>query len=917
MRPTGPVWIERLARLCLLAWPRAARDKQGPGLVRAMLDQLEARPPRSGRLLWLLAECATLLSTGVTMRLRSVRRVATRWTTGLGIDLRIAARGLRRNVGFTFAAVGTLTVGIGGTVAVLGTVEDVLYAPAPYEEPERLGLVWNTLGDDPARIRVAAPDVAALRRGVGQLEAIAFLHRVTDGSLDSGRDGAVDHVRIASVTHDFFDVLGVSPVRGRGFTEADGPVGGGVAGAGDPAVLLTHAFWRSELGADPAVVGRTVRLNGGAVVVVGVLPADFRLELPPDAGIAADADVWTPLRVPLSAIRRQEDRLLDQDSDNTGVAVARLRDGVGLEAARAELTDVWSRLRRQVPAYETADLRIDLRPMTGDARQHMRGVSAILSLGALVLLLVTCLNIATLVMARGARRSPELSVRLALGSGRGGLARALSLESLLVVALGVGGALVFAAALGEGLERALPPELERMIRGESPMVPLALLSGLVAAALLTLLGVLPVLRLHGQGAAMSLRGRRGAGARARGALVGAQVALSVALMTSSLLIARSAERIRAERPGFEARGALTLSLSVRVPDRYSGPAERARLMAEIESAVSDLPGVGAVGLVGGLPLSGDRWTQPYGLPGQPEHEWPQNRADFRVVTSGLFDALGIRIREGRRFTPDEDLHEDRRVVVVDEALADRVAPDGSAVGRSIGFPLDGDPVEAEIVGVVERVRYDDLARFGREALYVPYRQEASRDVSFVVRSDRASEEAARNLAGPIRAVVREIDPRIPVYDVRTMTEYVDGAQAAIRFALRLVGAFAALTLMAASVGVYGVVAYEAASRERDLGLRMAVGASAAEVRRLMLRRGLTVGAVGGGAGLALAAVGVVIARSSTGAMITASGASAVVVSDPMPWLAGTAVAVGLALAASWWPAYRAGCADPVVALRSQ
>jgi len=927
--PRRPTWAERLACLCLLAWPRAARAKHGPGLVQAMLDQLDERGRGPGRLWWIVGEFASLLTSGTTLRLRGARRTMMRWGIGLGVDARIAARSLRRNLGFTVAAVGTLAVGIGGTVAVLDTVDRVLFAPPPYEQPHRLGLVWNTLGDDSGRIRMAAPDVAALRDQTRQLDGVAFIHRVTDASFDPGTvDGdAVEHARLAAVTHDFFDVLGVAPTKGRGFTEADGPLSGGAVGplsggavgtetAGSPVALLTHAFWRSRLGADPGALGRTVRLNGRPTRVVGVLPPDFRLELPPDAGVAVDADVWTPLRIPLSAVRRQEERLLDQDSDNTGVAVARLRDDVGFEAAAAELARVWRGVRRDVPAYETADLRIDLRPMTEDARQHVRGVFLVLSLGALILLLVTCLNIATLVVARTARRSSELSVRLALGSGRGALARALCLENLLVVVLGAGAALLFAGVLSGRLEGALPPELSSLLGGRTRIVRLVLLAGGVAMALLTTLVVLPARRLGVGGGSVGLRPRRGSGTRVRAVLVGAQVGLSVALMTSSLLIARSAERVREERPGFDARGALTFSLSVRVPDRYSGPAERARLMAEIEAGVASLPGVEAVGLVGGLPLSGDRWTQPYGLPGQAEHEWPENRADFRVVTSGLFDALGVRLLDGRGFTSDEDIHEDRRVVVVDEAMADRVAAWGSAVGRTVGFPLDGNPVHAEIVGVVERVRYDDLAGFGREALYVPYRQEASRDVSFVVRSSRASEAALRDLAGPIRGVVEEVDPELPVYDVRTMTDYVDSAQAPVHFALWLVGAFAALTLLAASVGVYGVVSYEAASREGDLGLRMAVGASAAEVRGLMLRRGLIVGIVGGGAGLVLCAAGVAL----TGWWTTPAPTSPfplVNASDPVPWLGGSVVAVGLTILASWWPAHRAGQADPVVALRAE
>lgn len=922
--PKGAGWPERLARLCLLTWPAEARRRHGPSLIRAMLDELERRRredsgrPAVGRaplLGCVVGECLAIVRSGLEMRLAAARSNVVRWLRGSWIDARVAFRGLRRNPTFALTAVGTLAVGIGGTAAVVGTVDRVLLAPPAYEEPESLGLVWNTLGDDPGRIRIAGPDVAAFREGATQLEGIAFVNRVNDGGLGTGADEAVTHVRIATVTPDFFDVLGVEPALGRRLAEGDraGLVGGDRPGS-VTSVLIGHDLWRSAFAADPSVPGRAVRLDGRPVVVAGVLPADFRLELPPDAGIATDADVWVPLQVPLSAFRRDEGRRLDQDSDNTGVAVARLRPGVDFAAAGAELARIQARLREQIPGYRTADLRVDLRPMVADARRHARGVGSVLLAGGLVLLLVTCLDIATLLVARTVRRSSELSVRLALGSGRSGVARALGLENLLVVALGTGAALAFAGVLGGLLTAALPPELAGVGGDQVRTATFVLLSGGAALVLLTGLGTVPAIRLAGRGTVGGLRGRGSGGGRAgrggglRTLLTGAQVALSVALMTGALLIARSADRIRDQRPGFDAEGALTFSLSLRMPDRYPGPADRARLMADIESAVSELPDVQEVGLVGGLPLSGDRWTQPFGLPGQAEHEWPENRADFRVVTSGLFEALGVRLLEGRSFTSDEDLYEDRRVVIVDQALADRIAPGGTAVGRTIGFPLDGDAVEAEIVGTVEPVRYDDPARFGREAIYVPYRQEASRDVAFVVRSTAESEAALDRLAEAIPGVVRAIDPQIPIHDLRTMTDWVDAAQAPIRFALWLVGAFAVLTLVAASVGVYGVVAFEAASRRRDLGLRMAVGASAAEVRRLMLRRGLTVGVVGGAVGLVICATGVL----ALGAGLPGMG-----LSDPWPWVGGGSVAVALALVASWWPAYRAGRSDPVVALRAE
>lgn len=880
-------------------------------MLRAIVDQLDERAHRSvaRRAGWLALECLAILRSGVVLRLGSLIGRSFALLRGIAGDARISSRSLRRNPSFTLATVSTLAIGVGANAAVFGTVDRLLFAPAPYPDADELGFIWNTLGEDPARIRVAAPDVAVFRERARLVESIAFTNRVTDGAIESPADGGAEHARIATVTEDFFDVLRVTPALGRSFVPEDGPpaVGSAIDPSAPPVIVIADHFWRSVFGADRSVIGRTVVLNGRPAVVVGVMPADFSLQLPPDAGIAADADVWIPLRVPLSDFHRSRGRLLDQDSDNSGVAIARLHDGVSFAAARAELVDIGRALQDEIPSYAVADLRVDLRPLRADATAHARGVSLVLLLGATVLLVVAALNIATLVLARGIRRGPELAVRAALGSGRARIVRALLIENILVAGLGTIVAIAVAQVLAGFLFGLLPPELARIARPGREL-RFVLAAGLFSALVVAGFGMVPGLGRLGTRAlrrfpAAVLRGG-GRGAPARGLLVGFQIALSVALVASGLLIERSLERVRGQRPGFEPRGAVTFSASFRVPGRYSGPADRARLVREIETSVSDLPGVRAVGLVGGLPLAGDRWTQPYGLPGQAEHQWEANRADFRVVSSGLFEALGIRLVEGRTFTRDEDLYEDRRVVVVDEAMAQRIAPGGSAIGATVGFPLDGDAVQGEVVGVVERVRYDDLASYGREALYVPYRQEASRDVSFVVRSG----VDPVTLIPALRDVVRGVDPQIPLYDMRTMSDYVDAAQASMRFAIALVGLFSVLTLIAAATGLYGVVSYDAARRTRDLGLRMAIGASSREVRRLVLRDGLRTGGSGAVAGLALAGVcAVALGRQLPNVRIA----------DPVPWGIATAIALLVTAGASWIPAFRASRLEPMVALRAE
>lgn len=522
-----------------------------------------------------------------------------------------------------------------------------------------------------------------------------------------------------------------------------------------------------------------------------------------------------------------------------------------------------------------------------------------------MLLLVAALNLSTLLLARGARRREELALRVALGADRLRTARVLLTENALLFVAGALGALVVAAFGGDLLTLASP--LSAGSVGEKARlsaIAVGLIGGLALLVGGSSLSVLPALRgAHREGVAGPLALRRSSGTGTRRGLVCLQVALSSVLLTGAVLLVRSADELRASDPGFDPEGVLTFSVSLRAPERFGGPAQRARLMREVEKAVLAVPGARAVGLVGALPLGGKRWTRPYGLPGQSPDEWQENRADFRVVTSGYFEAMGIVVTAGRSFTGDEDLDEARRVVIVDEKLAARIAADGRAVGATIGIPLDGQQVEAEIVGVVGHVRHDDLWADGREAIYVPYRQEASREVAFVVRA----EDDAAALAPSVRAAVRTLDDQIPVYDVQPMVEHLDAAVAPVRFGSALVGVFAFLTLIAACIGLYGVVAYEVSHRTRDIGLRMAVGASGASVQREILRDGLVLGVVGLAAGLGLSIAASVVLRPLV---------FGVSVFQPATWLPSAGLVFGLVLFASWVPARRASRLDPTVALRS-
>jgi len=816
-------------------------------------------------------------------------------------DVRFGLRGLLRNPGFTAVVVITLALGIGTNAAVFAVVDRVLLQPLPYPEADRLMLLWNRIGEGPGnRAPVVAPDVAVMQERSREFEAFAFITRVVDASL--GAEAGAEHVRVATVTANFFDVLGVTPGLGRPPSatsqglDPNEPI--------PPEIVLSDGAWQRVFGGDPGVVGRSVQLNGGAALVVGVTRPGFRLDLPAEAGMPDAVDVWAGLQVPLSAFQRADGRFVDQDSDNSGAVIGRLVGRASAKGAQAEMSEIARQMREDVPGYAAAGVEIEVRPLQEDATSHARALLLALWGGVVAVVLIAWMNVATLLLARGRTREPEVAIRLALGAGRARIARQFMVETGLLVVLGSAAALGLAVVITPALMNRLPVDLGQLSdwapggRAALFFVGLTAVTGVFLAGVAVLqIGTVSTRRVR------EVMGRHRGRGRVRGVLVVTEVALAVVLVVSTGLLIRSVERLERVDPGFESSQALAFSLSVRVEGKYDGPADRAVLMRDIESTIGNLGGVEAVGLVGRLPLAGRMWTQPYGLPGQSEAQWPNQRADFRMITSGFFEAMGTSLLAGRRFTPAEDLSEEHRVVIVDERMAARIAPGGSAIGAVIGFPLDGASVEARVVGVVEHVRNESLRSDGRETLYVPYRQEASRDVSFVVRT---GDPAA--LAPQVRAALRAIDPLLPVHDLRPVQAYVDEAMAPTRFLLTLLGGFGLLALLSASVGVYGLISYEVSRRTHDIGVRMALGAGAGDVVSAVLGDGLRLAALGVAVGCALSALsGRVLAGLVFG----------VGLADPTTWLVVVGGVFAITALASWIPARRAGRLDPMVALRSE
>ena len=829
-------------------------------------------------------------------------------------DVRYALRSLGKQRGFAAVAVLTLALGIGASTAIFSVVHGVLWRPLPYAEPDRLVFVWHRMASGGMqRTRISGPDVAEFRDRATLFDGFAFTNNVLDAALEA--DGTTEHARLGVVTSNFFSVLGVRAEVGRAFDPSQGVDAGaawwgqgivtGAASAPPTAMVLNHALWRDRFGADPGVIGQTVRINGLPAIVVGIMPRGFDVPMPAGTGLEQDVDAWTPIRVPLDRFQRADGRR-DQDSDNTGAVIARLRPGVSLERAQAELDVIATQQRESVVQYRELGMRIEAVPFREDVVAHRRALLVALFAAVGLVLLIACLNIANLGLARLGSRRREIVLRAALGAGRGRLVRQLMTESaVLAVAGGVGGLVIALWAVPLLLRYA--PDLPRTGSLGIDVTALAFTMAIVAAAALVF-GTVPALAGAHQRGDATLRPQLAVRSSPSGAhrrvLVVGEIALSMVLLVGAGLMLRTLTALGKEDPGFDPTNALTFRVSIRAPDRYLGPAARAEFLRHVADRLRGLPGVQAVGAIGGLPLSGATWTQPYGRADEPPESWVRNEADFRVVTSGYFDALGARLLAGRWFTLDEDLSEERRVAIVDARMARRLAPEGgNVVGRTIAFPLDSRPVVAEIVGVVDHVRHERLDREGRETIYVPYRQEASRDVSVIVRT--AAQPAA--LADAVRREMASLDSRLPVHDVRTMEAYVAAAMAPTRFALTLMTGFAVLAVVLGCTGLYGVLAFTVAQRTREFGIRLAVGARQRDVLFDVLAEGAVVG-VGG------LAVGGVLALIFAGSL--SSLLFGVRARDPLTF--GTvAVLLAGALAASYIPARRAARIDPMEALRHE
>jgi putative ABC transport system permease protein len=811
----------------------------------------------------------------------------------LRFETRTAVRALARRPAFVVTVVLTLALGIGASTAMWSVVEAVLLRPLPFAEPERLVFVWQ---EDrltgTTREASSIPDYLDYVARSRTLEAIAA-YQVSQADqthlLRPGHDP--ERVEVVLVGHDLLAVLGVEPLLGRSFTAAEDVQGG------EPVALLAEPLWRSAFDARPDVVGRALRLDDDVFTIVGVVPAG--LEVPGES-----TEVWLPLR--------------QQGSGNSPrwthatQVVARLAPGVPEEQAREELTAIGAALEREY--RENAGRGSTVEPLVDVLRGDVRGSLVLLLWASLLLLLLACTNVANLLLARGAARRRDTAIVAALGAGSGRIAGRFLVEAALLAGGAVAGGLVIARVLLGGLLGLAPAGVARL--APAALRPTVLWFAVALAVLVTVAFTLvPVLQARGMAPGGSLpdalRAGRSEGGTGRArlstrrVLVVAQFALALVLLWGAGLMLQSLRHLHAVDPGFDASGVLRVSYQL-PPSRYPRGFDRFPQWPEVlrfneqllERAVA-LPGVESVALTVDHPLDAG-FTNSFLIVGREQDSAEQGELTTRIVSSGYFATNRVELREGRLFGT-QDIAGTPMVLLLNEEAVRRYFPDGSPLGQRVRFW----GIEREVVGVVENERFHGLDRPSPPTMYAPIAQNPPLgETTLMLRAAAAPE----SLLGPLRGIVRELDPSVALYGPSTMEETLAGSLRHRTLTARLLGLFAGVALGLAVLGVYGVLSYLVEQRRREVGIRMALGATRGRVVSMVL-----------GEGLALAGVGA--ALGTLGALGLASLLESLVfgVSPRNPesgFVAAAALLLAAALA-SFVPASRASRVDPAAALASE
>ncbi|HEX7051127.1 MAG TPA: ABC transporter permease [Longimicrobiales bacterium] len=813
-------------------------------------------------------------------------------------DVRFGLKLLLRDRTFSLTVLLTLGVCIGANVAIYSVVETVVLSPLPFEQPDRLVTIYNSYpGAGAERGDNSAPDFFFRRERVAGLEEVALFQ----GSASTvGEAGRVERVRSLRVTPSFFPMLGVRAARGRTFLEEEMDPGR------EPTVILTHGYWQERFAGSPDVVGRSLRIDGVPTTIIGVLPEDFRMPQHPDIGFVLPL-TFTP-----------EQRTLHDWHSNSYAMLGRLAAGATIEQVEAQIAALNASLIEEVPLPNVAQLLADVgfHTVVVDARDDLvRDVEPVLFLlwgGVGFVLLIGCVNIANLMLARSQARMRELATRMALGAQRARLARQILTEAVVMGLLGGGVGIGLAAV---GLRLLTVVGVDELPRGAEIGLNLAVLLYTVALALAAavLFGAIPIVHLFRSDLNRVFReeGRGATASRAavllRGGLVAGQVALAFLLLVGAGLLLRSFRAALEVDPGFEPEGVLTAYIAL--PDaRYPDGDARRAFADELLRRVRALPGVTAAGITDQLPFGS---THNNSAIRPADYEPPPGESILAPKSTtagpGYFEAMGIDLVEGRTFD-ERDGPGDTRAIIIDEWLARRYWPDRSPLGQRMTQAVPGEAADDEdlytIIGVVETIKHEDLTAAASDhvgAYYFSYRQRSVGSMALVVRT----EAEPASLTGSIRAVLDRLDPELALFDVQALESRLAESLASRRTPMVLLLVFAGVALFLAITGIYGVLAYSVAQRTREIGIRMALGIPPTGAIQLVLRQGMTLT----GAGLAAGAVAAFFLVRLIQSLLFG-----VRPMDPVVLVATAALLAVAAAAACMIPARRASRVDPVIAL---
>ena len=880
-------------RVLLLAFPRQMRREFGDDMVSMFDSQLQAAGGWTRARLWCLA-LADALVHGLGQRMDRIRPAFTeaidllrpwrsaawgRTMRAISQDLKYAGRLFVAQRGATLIAVVTLALGIGANTAIFSAVDAILLRPLPYDEPDQLVMVWEKRPTEGVLDNVVAPaDFVDWEKRNQVFSAMAATSTMT-----ADLTGAGEPVRLPTgiATTAFFEVLRIRPALGRGFIPDDGVVGR------HRVVVLSHQLWRDRFGSDRSIVGRKLLLNGVPHEVVGVLSDTFAF---PDDTI----QIWAP--IPFQGLTQAPSRASHQF-----LVYARMKPEVGLADARADMDRVAAQLSEEYPDTNRTH-GAWVTTMADEVREPVRAGLWLLLGAVAFVLLIACVNVANLLLARAASRRREIAVRAAVGASRARIAGQMLTESVLLAVIG-GIAGLVVAYWGMQLTRQLAPENVPVLGIKNIGLDLRVLAFTFGLSLITglLFGTLPAWTLAGQDANEVLKGggrMGGVKRRMRVALVVSEIALASLLLVGAGLTWRSFHTLLNAEPGVNTDHVLTAFVTLPAA-RYRGDEEILSTFGQIEQRFAAIPGVRAVGATSMLPLSGMDGRRGVGIEGRQSDPDAPTRAHPRSVTPGYFAAIGVQLIAGRQFTA-ADTANAPLVVIVNDTMARRYWPGESPLGKRVTF--SGTPEWREVIGVVRDVRHWGLDVPVNPELYLPEAQFPFTFMTFTL----ATTVDPASLASAVRDQLRAVDPDLPLSSVRTMKQVAAGSVESRASAMRLLAIFGILALVLAAAGIYGVMTHMVALRSSEIGVRMTLGARPADVMRLILREGVIQAIAGLAIGIA---AGVLLMNTFRSMLYEVSP------SDPITLTVVGLVLLSTAVLACIVPARRAMKVDPVAVLR--